>query len=245
MTAQKIELVKKIFRGVDIFENFPKSLYQTDMQGWNSEHEYLSETIVHKRPKIIVEIGVWKGRSSIFMAKKLKELGVDAVIVCVDTWLGSSDHWRYDEFWKQLNLVHGYPHLYYTFINNVISEGVQDYIIPLPLDSTNANEILKIFNVVPDMIHIDAGHDFASVSRDISIWWEMLDNGGVLIGDDYFEDIWPGVRQAFDEFARELNGRPVEHQGGKCKFEKVKRNGRNLDRWVTYGTTVEIDQSGL
>ena len=44
-----------------------------DLQGWNSQHIYLSDAITALRPAVIVEIGVWKGGSTVFMANELKK----------------------------------------------------------------------------------------------------------------------------------------------------------------------------
>jgi len=52
-----------------------------------------------------------------------------------------------------------------------------------------------------DLIHLDAGHDYRSVTADLEAWWPLLRPGGILIGDDYNRDgARPEVRQAFDDF---------------------------------------------
>ncbi|HQT47821.1 MAG TPA: class I SAM-dependent methyltransferase, partial [Acidocella sp.] len=94
-----------------------------------------------------------------------------------------------------------------------------DYVVPLPLDSLNANETLRHFGLAPDVLHIDAGHDYRAVSTDIAVWWPLLRPGGVMVGDDYMQ-AWPEVKRAFDDFeAREFGG-AVEHEAGKCIFQK-------------------------
>jgi hypothetical protein len=80
--------------------------------------------------------------------------------------------------------------------------------------------VLRHHNVIADVIHIDAGHDYRSVKTDLQIWWPLLRPGGILIGDDYITDDhnpWPGVRQAFDE----AFGSALEHDGGKCRVRKA------------------------
>ena len=51
-----------------------------------------------------------------------------------------------------------------------------------------------------DLIFIDAGHDYESVTEDIMSWFPHLSENGVMIGHDYYADVWPGVVQAVDEF---------------------------------------------
>jgi hypothetical protein len=66
-------IVDKIWNGNDPLRGLPGNLFQYDLQGWNSQHEYLSKTIAALRPAVIVEIGVWKGGSTVFMANEIKK----------------------------------------------------------------------------------------------------------------------------------------------------------------------------
>lgn len=213
------DILAKLYGGADPLANFPEHLFEVDTQGWNSQHPYLSRAIDLARPAVIVEIGVWKGGSTLFMAEHLRTLGLDAVVIAVDTWLGSWDHWVNPALRAQLSFRNGYPNFFYKFMNNVRALGLQNYVVPLPLDSLNANETLKHFGITPDVLHIDAGHDYRAVSTDIAVWWPMLRPGGFLVGDDYLQG-WPEVKRAFDDFAAQEFGGVVEHAGGKCIFQK-------------------------
>ena len=218
------DIIDRLYAGADPFLNFPDSLYQVDTQGWNSQHPYLSRAIDVARPKIIVEIGVWKGGSTLFMAEHLRRLELDAVVIAVDTWLGSWDHWINPTWRAQLSFLNGYPNFFYKFMNNVKSLKLESYIVPFPLDSLNASETLKFLQIQPDIVHIDAGHDYRAVKADIESWWPLLKPGGFLIGDDYHREVWPGVCQAFDEFAVACGDGKVEHFDKKCIFRKAPAN---------------------
>jgi hypothetical protein len=217
VTSVRQELVKTIWRGVDPFFGFPRRLYQRDLQGWGAEHRFLSSTIVERRPSIIVEVGTWKGASTLFMADLLRVNNIDGVVISVDTWLGSAEHWRQDRWFGELNMEFGYPSLQRKFMNNVLESSLEDYVLPLPLDSLNAASIMKSFNITPDLIHLDGGHDYESVSADLRVWWERLSPGGFIVGDDY-HDTWPGVKRAFDE-AFGASG-ALEIDIPKCRVEK-------------------------
>ena len=84
-------IINKLWRGKDLFSGFIPNKEKTDFQGWNSDHYFLTDSIDQLNPKIIVEVGVWKGGSTICMAKKIKEKYMDSVVISVDTWLGSWD----------------------------------------------------------------------------------------------------------------------------------------------------------
>lgn len=184
------------------FSKFPAKRYRQDTQGWNSHHVYLAEAIEIIRPKVVIEIGVWKGGSTIRMAQKIKELEIDATVISVDTWLGSWEHWEQPQFFADLLFDNGYPSIYNTFMTNVVESEVQDYIVPLPLDSANAAFVIQRKGIVADIIHIDGGHDYKAVIDDMQRWWELLRSGGMLIMDDYDPEgrVWPSVRDAVDHF---------------------------------------------
>jgi predicted O-methyltransferase YrrM len=221
MGSTRGEIVDRIWRGVDPFAGFPSNLYALDMQGWGSGHHYLTEAIEPVNDRLIVEIGVWKGASSIRMAQAMKDQGVRGTIICVDTWLGSVEHWTQDWF-ADLACDHGYPTLQRKFMNNVVAANVQDIIVPLPLDSVNASQVLKHFAISADVIHIDAGHDYASVMSDLKAWWPVLAPGGLYIGDDYHQggEHWAEVQQAHDAFFADIASGPLENVAGKCRLRK-------------------------
>jgi predicted O-methyltransferase YrrM len=195
------EIVRRLWRGDDPFASVNAELSSLDLQGWNSEHTYLREAIAD-RPRIVIEVGVWKGASVIFMAGLLREIAAEGVVIAIDTFLGSWEHWLNPDWRAALEFEAGYPALFRTFQRNVVAAGVADYVVPLPLDSANAAALLDRTRIAADVIHIDAAHDYGSVLADLRAWWPRLLPGGVLIADDYDEDgqYWPSVTKAVDEF---------------------------------------------
>lgn len=112
----------------------------------------------------------------------------------------------------------GYPTVYETFLANVVADGCEQYIVPIPLNSVNASHIVVSAALQVDVIHLDASHDFNSVTLDLGLWWRTLRPGGALIGDDYYTDgRWPDVRRAFDAF---FTRSAIEHSDGKCRLYK-------------------------
>ena len=175
------------------------------MQGWGSNDPVFQMVIAALRPRIIVEVGTWKGASAIHMGQLVRALGLDARIVCVDTWLGSPEHFLgLEASWREsLRFRNGFPQLYFTFLTNVVQHGMTDLIVPLPATSENAAGILSHKGIRPDLVYIDGTHQYAAVKRDLQMYWQLLSDDGVLLGDDYLA--WPGVTQAANEFANENN----------------------------------------
>jgi predicted O-methyltransferase YrrM len=195
------------------YANFDAQSYPDDLQGWGSDDPVLTEAVELLRPARVCEVGSWKGRSAIRMAQAAKTLHLNTEIVCVDTWLGSPEHWlREDqESYASLRILNGMPHLYYTFLANVVRAGVSDVITPFPMTSENAAEIFAKLGVRFDLIYIDAAHEYGPAKRDIAAYYELLADDGLLIGDDYIS--WPGVTRAVDEFVAERNLRVIGMQG--------------------------------
>jgi hypothetical protein len=213
-------LIDTLWYGVDPLAGYATQMQ--DLQGWNSDHGYLADAIDRHRPDVVVEVGVWKGASVITMARRMREIGCHGVVIAVDTWLASADHWLDPALKQQVVHMHGYPMLYFIFLGNVVADGLQDYVLPLPLDSVNACEVLRARKVSPTVLHIDAGHDYASVMADLRHWWELLAPGGTLIADDYdaTRRIWPEVRRAVDDFLARTPHVGFAAQSYKCRFSK-------------------------
>lgn len=219
MTALRDALADRIWHGRTPFAPESRVDAAPDLQGWNAGHPYLRRAIDDLRPGLVVEIGVWKGASAIAMAERMRETGLEGAVLAVDTFLGSSEHWLRDKWFDLLPFHGGMPALFHTFAANVAARQLEGFVLPLPLDSLNAAAVVAAQGLRADVLHIDAGHDFASVSADLKAWWPLLRPGGVLVGDDYFADgdRWPEVREAFHAF---FGSGPIENENGKCWIRK-------------------------
>jgi predicted O-methyltransferase YrrM len=223
--SMRKKILDQLFFGRDPLKDFPAHRFPTDLQGWHSQHPYLTRAIAEVKPTVVVEVGVWKGASVVTMAKEIQRLTLDTAVIAIDTWLGSSEHYLWEKFIPDLDFEFGYPRLYHKFAANICNEGLADIVVPLPLDSINGFQLLKEKDIRPDVLHIDAGHDYMSVMGDLKAWWPQLTPGGVLIGDDYFKSWlgkgkWPEVRQAFDEFFAATPHTKFESGDGKCYVGK-------------------------
>ncbi len=184
------------------YADFDHSGYPDDRQGWGSSHSIFRTLIDAVRPTIIVEVGSWKGASAIHMAQTAESFGQRPSIVCIDTWLGTIESyvWRRTQpnLHTDLRLQSGWPHLYYQFLANVVRAGFAEKIVPLPQTSQIGLRIIKELRLRPELIYIDASHDYNDVKQDLSVAWECVAENGVIFGDDY--QAWVGVTRAVDEF---------------------------------------------
>ena len=223
------EVMEAVWKGHDPYAGFPLDDWPEDRRGWNSEHPWLGDSVTTLRPRIVVEVGVWRGGSALTMADSLRDNGIDGCVIAVDTWLGSVEHWTMmPAFPANLNVAQGQPRQMQTFLGNVIRAGHAGRVVPLPIDSLNGAAVLRHYRIRPELLHVDAGHDLLSVSADLEAWWPLLRPGGMLIGDDYHATGgWPGVRKAFHRFFRPRGLMPFEHRDGKCRITKPAHSGGN------------------
>lgn len=202
LTAAAEAAMRAIHRR-DIYEGF-RPLRPLDLQGWNGDHPALADAVAEARPRLVVDLGVWKGQSVTTIARAMARHAPEGGLIAVDTFLGSPEHWnpdRPDRMMDGLLLTHGWPGLYWQFLSNMVHAGVADRVVPLPQTGENAAVILRRLKLRPGLVHVDAAHEYEAVRRDAATWWDLLLPGGILVGDDF---PWPGVKQAAEEFAAGL-----------------------------------------
>src|SRR6185312_6218941 len=92
-----------------------------------------------RRPGVSLHRGQ---RRSDGMAKLCAAAGVSTQIICVDTWLGSTEVYTRretePESYQAMRFKNGWPQLYYQFLANVVRHGLQEVITPLPPTSATA-----------------------------------------------------------------------------------------------------------
>jgi hypothetical protein len=133
---------------------------------------------------LVVEIGAYRGRTSIFMARALRALGRAATILSIDPF----ERVRPD----RLNPRGSFP----TYLKQVQSAGLEDVCVPMVAYSQHAAP------AVPDRIGVlvvDGDHHYESVCRDLALYAPKLLPGGLVFVDDY-APAYAGVRKATDEF---------------------------------------------
>jgi hypothetical protein len=181
---------------MNIYNDLP--FFEKDLTGWGGDHPIFEKLILNLKvePKVIIEVGTWKGQSAINMAKILKRNNIKCKIYCVDTFLGTWDL-------EEKDLKNGYPQVYYKFLNNIIHEKCEDYIIPCPNTSLFYYKKFKEMNLKADLIYIDGSHMYEDIYADISNYSNLLNSNGIIFGDDF---TWaPDVGKAVNKYCSENN----------------------------------------
>lgn len=211
--------IRNLIHATDPYAGFDVSARPIDLHGWGSDSPAFRQLLTELKPRLVVEVGTWKGGSAVQMADIVAELALPTEILCIDTWLGALEFWTDHadpERYQSLALKHGYPTVYYQFLANVVHRGHQSRIIPFPQTSQTGALWLRWFDLRAEMIYIDGSHEEEDVYADLIAYWEVLAPGGVIFGDDY---VWDSVRLAVERFAREQRAQ-AEFIADKWVFRK-------------------------
>lgn len=171
-----------------------------NIQGWGGNDSFFGKMIERVKPNTIIEVGTWLGQSAINMAEQCKRLNLDTRMYCVDTWLGALEFVE-SHGERNLSKRFGYPQVYYQFLSNVYHKELTDVITPFPQTSLIAARWFAKNSIKADLIYIDGSHDYDDVYKDIEYYLPLLNDGGVLFGDDI--DAWAGVRGAVNNFCKD------------------------------------------
>lgn len=157
-----------------------------DVEGWINTQE-ISILQQLAKDKICLEIGSYKGKSSVGIAEVAKE------VFCVDTFSADGSGQNQHENTLTLN----------EFTENTkgysnISPCVGNSKIMVPLFEDNKF----------DFIFIDGDHSYEGVKNDILVCWPKLKIGGIMAFHDYKWDGFNdgGPKKAIDGFFKDHKG---------------------------------------
>ena len=132
---------------------------------------------------VIVEIGSWKGKSTVWLAvgsKAGKKIGVYAI----DPHTGSSEH----------KDILGKSSTFKEFKENVKRAKVDDVVTPIVKKSEDA---AADFNKPVELLFIDGDHSYDSVLADFTAWFPKLIDGGIIAFHDTIG--WEGPMRVVEE----------------------------------------------
>lgn len=116
---------------------------------------------------VIVEIGSWKGRSTIWLARGSKA-GNKVPVCAIDPHTGSPVHAKmYGKVWT-----------FEEFKKNIRKAGVDDIIIPIIKTSEEAEKSWG--NQPIEILWIDGNHEYKFVKLDFDKWSPHLIEGGMI-----------------------------------------------------------------
>lgn len=131
---------------------------------------------------VIVELGSFCGKSSYILANIAKYKRGE--LYCVDVFIPNFDGIATPPEVAMKSLS---EHVLIPFYDH--TKLIADF-------TANAG---KWFSGEVDFLFIDADHSYDGVKQDLEEWLPKLKNGGYVAFHDYFNNAFPGVKQAVDE----------------------------------------------
>jgi|TARA_R110002096_G_scaffold295909_1_gene490222 predicted O-methyltransferase YrrM len=156
----------------------------------------LFDTIIDLNPSLIVEVGVYGGRSLVVMATAALYLDHSCKVFGFDTWdvnhslehlmpLESASDREAKEYWVTQN-----PRAIYDEMMRRLSDHeMMAEVIPVCEESANASGLF--LNDSIDMLHLDANHSEWASTRDVLLWVPKVRSGGIVCLDDTNFDSLP------------------------------------------------------
>jgi predicted O-methyltransferase YrrM len=138
-------------------------------------------------------------------------------------------------------LESGQPTIYDRFRANINSLGLNSQIVPLVCTSIvglklinrlrNENRISKS----PNVIYLDSAHEADETFLELKNCWDVLDNGGVIFGDDWS---WDAVRNDVKKFSAtiQLNYENVTRAIRHFRNSALAENGIVVEagQWILF-----------
>ena len=148
----------------------------------------------------VVEIGSFKGKSTVWMAQALKQRAKQERVTAIDPHINTGD----DEVVPRYTEESSYD----AFVRNVSGNGLDNWVQTVKATSETA---AKDWNQQIRTLFIDGSHRYEDVILDLRLWEPWVNVGGVIIlHDTKPSGAFEGVRRAMKE-----------HLGDNAKFSQV------------------------
>jgi hypothetical protein len=161
----------------------------------------LAELIVAEGLDRLVEIGVYRGRLFLPLARLLTVLG-RGEMVGIDPYSASAAVQR-DVKRGGVDLVEWPTTVDWSALYSEVTEGIARWGLEghsrlIRERSEDAVDDFAAGSI--DLLHVDGNHDLAAVSRDVELFLPRVRDGGIVVMDDIS---WPSVRPVYERLAGE------------------------------------------
>jgi hypothetical protein len=169
---------------------------------------FFLDEVLKKKPKTFLEIGVFHGVTGRNVCELLYKIhGNDFNYVGLDLFEESDEN--KNEIISNITFSSNpVKQFYYKYIkrqNPYSLEAVEELLSKFKdnvhLIKGNSNKVLKKIDMSKiDYVFLDGGHEYNTVMNDLICCYEVINNNGTVLCDDYDLQQKPGVKKAIDEF---------------------------------------------
>jgi len=148
------------------------------------------DAIAEKMPPFcrIAEVGVANGKSAIYLAEKLHELGKDFEFYFID------------------NLDYGGAKQATEIVKNISKLPFAEKITFLPIGSLDAAAGFN--DLYFDFVFLDSSHEYKQTKAELLLWWMKVKDNGYLSGHDYM--LYEDIRNAITELVPDVMAQTSE-----------------------------------
>ena len=173
---------------------------------------FLLNHIRLKKPKNFLEIGVFHGVTSRNVCELLYSFyGNDFKFTGIDLFANNETLLK-DEYIPKIQFSNPLKTIYYKYINRLDPYSIDSVLKLLKkfekninIIKGNSNKILKEIPIIFDYVFLDGGHKYETIKNDLKNLTQVINNGGIILCDDYNLSYAPGVKKAIDDYVLEKN----------------------------------------
>jgi hypothetical protein len=147
-----------------------------NIQGTMFNFQNYYDKMAREMPDVcrVAEVGIANGKSAVYLAEKLAELGKEFEMYFIDNLAyGGSD---------QLNEI----------ISSIVNSGLGSKIKMMAMSSLDAST--KFNDNFFDFVFLDSSHQFAQTKAELILWYQKVKHHRCLSGHDY--KLYPEIAQA-------------------------------------------------
>ena len=172
---------------------------------------YLLNHIKQAKPKNFLEIGVFHGVTSRNVCEMLYLLhGNGFKFTGID--LFSHEVVSKDEHIPKTKFSNPLKTIYYNYIirlnpysHQSVLKLLKKFEKNINIIKGNSNKVLKEIPSKFDYVFLDGGHKYETIKNDLKNLTQVINNGGIILCDDYNLSYAPGVKKAIDDYVLEKN----------------------------------------
>ena len=174
---------------------------------------FFLEEIAKKKPKFFLEIGVFHGVTARNVCELLFNIhGNNFKYIGLDLFEENDDN-KNEIIPNTTFSSNPIKQFYYKYIKRqnpysleAVKELLKKFDDNIYLIKGNSNKVLnKIDMSKIDYVFLDGGHEYNTVLNDLNCCFDVINNNGTVLCDDYDLKQAPGVKKAIDEFVKEKN----------------------------------------
>ena len=191
---------------------------------------FFLEEVSKCKPKTFLEIGVFHGVTARNVCELLSKLhGNNFKYIGLDLF-EESDENKNEVIPNTTFSSNPIKRFYFKYIKRqnpysleAVEELLEKFKDNIHLIKGNSNKILQKIDMSKiDYVFLDGGHEYNTVLSDLNCCYEVINNNGIVLCDDYDLNQAPGVKKAIDDFVTEKQLKCSIICNGR--FAKIQKN---------------------